>query len=94
MLGNKAAYIWAVLQCHRVMQEFIMVKFRGHSATVKEVNIFMLFEWVDDTELKSITDTLFKKVEKLVEQANSAFSKLTGQFNALKRNHDNLANDV
>jgi hypothetical protein len=92
-LENKAAYLWAVLQCHRVMQEFILVKFRGHPAIVKEMTLFMLIERVDATELKSMTE-LLKKVEKIAEQANSASSKLTDQVNALKRTHDNLANDV
>jgi chloramphenicol O-acetyltransferase len=92
-LENTAAYLWAVLQCHRVMQEFIMVKFRGHPAIVKEMTLFMLIERVDATELKNITDAL-KKVEKLADQASSATSKLTEQYNALKRNHDNLVNDV
>ena len=53
----------------------------------------MLIERVDATELKSMTE-LLKKVEKIAEQANSASSKLTDQVNALKRTHDNLANDV
>ena len=70
-----------------------MVKFRGHPAIVKEMTLFMLIERVDATELKNITDAL-KKVEKLADQASSASSKLTEQYNALKRNHDNLANDV
>jgi methyl-accepting chemotaxis protein len=92
-LENKAAYLWAVLQCPRVLQEFILVKFRGHPAIVKEMTLFMLIERVDATELKSMTE-LLKKVEKIAEQANSASSKLTDQVNALKRTHDNLANDV
>ncbi len=93
MLANKAAYLWAVLQCHRVMQEFILVKFRGHPAIVKEMTLFMLIERVDATELKSMME-LLNKVEKMAEQANSTSSKLTDQVNALKRNNDNLVNEI
>lgn len=36
-LDNKAACIWVVLQCHRFGQSFDLIKYRGHSAVVKEV---------------------------------------------------------
>jgi hypothetical protein len=35
LLDNKVSYIWAVLQCHRVMQGFMSVDFRGHWSFVK-----------------------------------------------------------
>jgi hypothetical protein len=45
LLEHKVSYIWAVLQCHRIMQQFMIVDFRGHPAIVKElcnmqINIF------------------------------------------------------
>ena len=60
---------------------------------MKEMTLFMLIERVDAAELKTMNDVL-KKAEKVAEQANSAATKLTDQVNALKRNHDNLANEV
>jgi hypothetical protein len=45
-LHSKAGLIWGVLRCHRIMQQFIVVKFRGHPAIVKEMTLFMLTERV------------------------------------------------
>jgi hypothetical protein len=81
----------ALQNCPQAMQEFIMVKFQGHPEIMKEITLFMLIEGVDAMEMKNTHDVL-KKVEKIAEQASSAASKLTNQANALKRNHDNLAN--
>jgi hypothetical protein len=53
-LHDKAAYIWAVLQCHRVMHEFILLNFRGHPSVVKEMSLFMLTERVDPSEMDSL----------------------------------------
>jgi hypothetical protein len=36
LLAHKAGYIWAVLQCHRVVQQFIRLNFRGHPAVSKK----------------------------------------------------------
>jgi hypothetical protein len=41
-IDNKAACLWAVLQCHPVGKAFHLVKYRGHPAVVKEMSLFML----------------------------------------------------
>jgi hypothetical protein len=41
-LENKAACLWAILQCHRTGKSFDLVKYRGHPAVVKEMSLFML----------------------------------------------------
>jgi hypothetical protein len=43
-LHSKSSLIWTVLRCHRSMQQFVVVKFRGHPAVVKEMTLFMLTE--------------------------------------------------
>jgi hypothetical protein len=42
--STKSQLIWAVLQCNQVIEHFSKVKFRGHTAIVKEMNLFMLAE--------------------------------------------------
>ncbi|KAG7351015.1 hypothetical protein IV203_010375 [Nitzschia inconspicua] len=48
--ANKAAVIWAVFQCHRVMNDFIGLEFEGHPAIVKEIPPFSMAERVDPSE--------------------------------------------
>jgi hypothetical protein len=43
-IDNKAACIWAVLQCQRVGMSFDLVKYRSHPLVVKEMSLFMLME--------------------------------------------------
>ncbi|KAG7354105.1 hypothetical protein IV203_003461 [Nitzschia inconspicua] len=49
--ANKAAVIWAVFQCHRVMNDFIGLEFEGHPAIVKEIPPFSMAERVDPSEV-------------------------------------------
>jgi hypothetical protein len=55
-LRNKSAFIWSVMQCHRVMKEFIAVGFRGHPEFVKEMSLFMLTQRVDPSQLVCLED--------------------------------------
>jgi hypothetical protein len=55
-LDNKAACLWAVLQCHRIVADFDLVNYRGHPAVVKEMSLFMLTERVDPSEIEACTD--------------------------------------
>jgi hypothetical protein len=57
-LDNKAAFIWGVLQCHRVMDEFIKLDFQGHPGFVKEMSLFVLTERVDPSEISSLDSTI------------------------------------
>jgi hypothetical protein len=54
-LENKAACVWAVLQCHQVGGEFDLVAYRGHPAVVKEMSLFMLTERVDPNKMEKLT---------------------------------------
>jgi hypothetical protein len=50
-IDNKAACIWAVLQCHHVGMSFDLLKYRSHPSVVKEMSLFMLTERVDPNEV-------------------------------------------
>lgn len=47
---NKSAFIWCVFQSHQVMEEFIILGFKGHPAIVKQMSLFMVTERVDPLE--------------------------------------------
>jgi hypothetical protein len=93
-LTDKAAYIWAVLQCHWVMHKFILLNFRGHPSVVKEMSLFMLTERVDPLEMVGLAG----RVKKAEDAANRATATLLEKndkaFTNLKRNYDNIAEEV
>jgi hypothetical protein len=39
--------IWGVLQQHRILDEFIVLKFEAHPAIVQELSLFIITERVD-----------------------------------------------
>jgi hypothetical protein len=92
-LHSKASLIWAVLRCHRIMQQFIDVKFRGHPAIVKEMTLFMLTERVDPSEICKLLERV-KEAEAKAAQALRTTLVLEKEVGSLKRNYDNLMNDV
>ena len=98
-LHTKAQYIWAVLQCHRVVTDFTSVQFRGHTAIVKELSLFMLTERVDPSEMLaletkvSVAENSAANAKKEVKTMETKVSGLVENLNALKRKHDNLQID-
>jgi hypothetical protein len=92
-LHSKASLIWAVLRCHRIMQQFIEVKFRGHPAIVKEMTLFMLTERVDPSELGKLL-TLVKDADAKATAAQKTSVALEKEVVILKRNCDNLMNEI
>jgi hypothetical protein len=92
-LHSKASLIWAVLRCHRIMQQFIEVKFRGHPAIVKEMTLFMLTERVDPSEIGKLV-TLVKDADAKATAAQKTSVALEKEVVILKRNYDNLMNEI
>jgi hypothetical protein len=74
-INNKAACLWAVLQCHRVGKAFDLVKYRGHPAVVKEMSLFMLTKRVDPSEIEACLERS-KRAEKEASDAKSEVAKL------------------
>lgn len=90
---NKASYIWGVLQCYRVMEEFIEVGFQGHPSFVKEMSLFMLTERVDPSQVRRIDETV-SSLRANVDSTSKANRMLEEKYTALKRSYDNLTNEV
>ena len=84
-LENKAACIWAVLQCHRIRGEFDLVAYRGHPAVIKEMSLFKLTERVDPNEMDKLTIRA-QKAEKEAGEAKAEAIKAMDQIVVL--NHD------
>eukprot|EP00978_Attheya_sp_CCMP212_P039946 scaffold212842_cov27-Attheya_sp.AAC.1 len=80
-------------QCHRVMKEFIAVGFRGHPEFVKEMSLFMLTQRVDPSQLVCLEDKV-KVISGDNHQMKKDYKSLEEKYNTLKRNHDNLSNEV
>jgi hypothetical protein len=97
-LENKAKIMWCVLQCHKVLEGFIVVKFQGHSILVKEITMFMLTERIDPDDLNKMqtkletqktlnaaTNTRLGELEKIINELKRAFDNHVGNaFNTLK----------
>ncbi len=81
-IDNKAACLWAVLQCHRVGKSFDLVKYRGHPAVVKEMSLFMLTERVDPNEIDKMAEKA-KKAEKDAAEAKLETAKAKEQISVL-----------
>jgi hypothetical protein len=91
-IQNKCAFIWAVFQSHRVMEEFIRVGFKGHPAIVKQMSLFMVTERVDPSELLSMMNKV-SKAELAADKA-TAESKKNGEAMILqKRKLDALSDN-
>jgi hypothetical protein len=92
-IDNKAACLWAVLQCHRVGKSFDLVKYRGHPAVVKEMSLFMLTERVDPSEIEACTERS-KKAEKEASDAKAEVAKLRDLVGTLNREFKTAQADI
>lgn len=90
---NRAHIIWAVLQCHRLMNEFIKVDFKGHPLIVQAVNTFMITERVDPLKVdKALTwlETLKKDKTKLA----SSITKIEELVAFMSHTQKDMANEI
>jgi hypothetical protein len=92
-LDNKASFIWGVLQCHRIMDEFIKFKFQSHPAFVKEMSLFVLTERVDPSQIATVNHTV-ASLKTIVSDMTKKTTHLDAKYDKMKRNYDNLVNDV
>ena len=60
-LDSRAKFLWCVLQCHRVMNDFIKKQFRGHPQMVKQISLFMIHERVDPVAFSTMEDVVKKQ---------------------------------
>jgi hypothetical protein len=89
-LGQKAAFMWATFQTHRVIQSFIDVQFQSHSKIVTEISLFVVRERADPHEIESLA-TKCKKAEEGSIKATTELKKLQESQGELKRKHDALS---
>jgi hypothetical protein len=75
------------------MQQFVEVKFRGHPAIVKEMTLFMLTKRVDPSEISKLVDWV-KDAEAKAMSAQKLAASLEKDVITLKRNYDNMMNEV
>jgi hypothetical protein len=88
-LAQKAAFMWATFQTHRVIQSFISVKFQSHPFIVTEISLFMVRERVDSKEVEALA-TKCQKAEETSSKASAEVKRLLESHNDLKRKHDAL----
>jgi hypothetical protein len=91
-LGQKAAFVWATFQTHRVIQSFIDVQFQSHSKIVTEISLFMVRERVDPQEIELLASKC-KKAEEGTIKATAELKKLQESQGDLKRKHDALSSE-
>jgi hypothetical protein len=86
-LDNKASYIWGVLQCHRVMQDYVKLEFQSHPSFVKEMSLFMLTERVDPSQLDTLTNKV-SDMTNMFDKMRKDHKALDEKYSNLKRSHD------
>jgi hypothetical protein len=92
-LDNKAACLWAVLQCHRVGMAFDLVQYRGHPAVVKEMSLFMLTERVDPSAL-DVCALRAQRAEKEALDAKAEVAKMKDKVENWNRLFKTMENDI
>lgn len=90
---NRANIIWAMLQCHRVMNDFIKVDFKGHPLIVQAINTFMITERVDPEVLNAAVSKV-KILETDNGHLHKTLAKLEESVASLTRSQKDLLNEV
>jgi hypothetical protein len=88
-VDQKAAFMWAIFQMHRIIQSFISVQFKSHPAIVKEISLFMVTERVDPKKMLELS-VKCKKAGADSAKAVADLKKLNEAHNELKRKHETL----
>jgi hypothetical protein len=71
-MDSKTALLWTVLQCHRHMREFMVVRFQGHPVIVKEMSLFMLTERVDPHQIERLNQRVVTAEARAATAASTA----------------------
>ena len=91
-LSQKAAFMWATFQTHRIIASFVSVNFQSHPFIVTEISLFMVRERVDAKEVSDL-GAKCKKAEESANKATAEVKRLLEAHNDLKRKHDALQAD-
>jgi hypothetical protein len=88
----KASVIWGVLQQHRILEEFMVLKFEAHPAIVRELSLFIITERVDPQAIIRQGERLSAS-EATIKHLEKAVSDMIATNVSQKRNLDNLTNN-
>ena len=91
--ANMASVLWAVLQCHRVVNKFVDLLFEGHSVFVREMGLLIITERVDPEEIIKLSIKVKKAEESVVKAATSTIN-LEDRFTVLKHSFNSFKNSV
>jgi hypothetical protein len=89
----KASVIWGVMQHHRILEEFIVLKFEAHPAIVRELSLFIITERVDPQAILRQGERLTTTSEAIIKQLQKSITDLITTNATQKRSLDNLTND-
>jgi hypothetical protein len=88
----KASVIWGVMQQHRILDEFIVLKFEAHPAIVRELSLFIITERVDPQATLRQGERLTTS-EAIIKQLQKSLTDMITTNATQKRSLDNLTND-
>jgi hypothetical protein len=91
-IDQKASFMWAILQSHRVIQSFISVQFKSHPAIVRKISLFMVTKRVNPKEVLDL-GTKCKRAKGNAAKACADLKKITEANHELKRKHESLMAD-
>jgi len=84
--------IWAVFQCHRIMDEFKVLKFESHPAIIREISMFIITERVDPEQVVSLTLEM-QKLKAENKRLSGLVDTLESGSTAVKQDLGNLQNE-
>jgi hypothetical protein len=97
---TKAQMIWTVLQCQAIVDQFVKFDFKGHTAMVQQMTLYMMTEQVDLAQMIKLVHTVeggHKSVQdalKHVKQLAKTVDKMKAESAVLKCKVDDLSNQL
>mmetsp|Transcript_7983 Transcript_7983/g.19281 ORF Transcript_7983/g.19281 Transcript_7983/m.19281 type:complete len:858 (-) Transcript_7983:5849-8422(-) len=95
--ANKIKILWAIIQSHRVVDEYIKVKFKSHPSIVSEIGSFMLTERVDPSKFKELSDlctSLVRDVKDAKAEAKKSAETAAALSKQLATDRANWKNEI
>ena len=99
-IDHKAQMIWTVLQCHALVDQFVVLDFRGHTTMVQQMTLYMMTERVDPAQMSKML-TVEEAGNKAVVEASKHLKSMSDLLDKVKteaagqkRRLDDLKNDL
>jgi uncharacterized coiled-coil protein SlyX len=96
LISNHVKFLWCILQCHRVMQEFILKDFRGHPQMVKQISLFMINERVDPVAFTKMEEQVKNQAQTIeaLEKQVAQMKRIMGSYEGLRKDLTDLQKEV